>query len=351
MERMTLTISALLLAAVVAQASAQGANPTELYTRAKRAIDAGNVVPERDLAPLVNVLRTSTSDDDLRTAIDKIETLADANGPSPAAVKHYLLEQSTPLLLKIAATGPSVFCRGDAVTALREMGASRAVLEQAATIAEHDRDAYVRSRGEILRNFIKSMPAEGAAAQVKSAGGAKEQQAIALLKSRKLGVSADQLRRSAQEANPAEVQALIDAGVNVNSGSGLTDSALYFAVFSGCGAKQGETDGLVNTVNTLIAAGADLKRTDDNGNNIVMSAAQMCGPRIVGYLIASGADFKVTNKSGMTPLAMALLMHHPDAAEVLVSKGARLTATQVQMLNTSVTDPKSKAIIQRAAGR
>jgi hypothetical protein len=351
MGRMTLAISTLLLAVVMAETSAQGANPTELYNRAKRAIDAGNVVPERDLAPLVNVLRTSTSDDDLRAAIDKIETLADANGPSPAAVKHYLLEQSTPLLLKIAATGPSVFCRGDAVTALREMGASRAVLEQAATIAEHDRDAYVRSRGEILRNFIKSMPAEGAAAQVKSAGGAKEQQAIALLKSRKLGVSVDQLRRSAQEANPAEVQALIDAGVNVNSGSGLTDSALYFAVFSGCGAKQGETDGLVNTVNTLIAAGADLKRTDDNGNNIVMSAAQMCGPRIVGYLIVSGADFKVTNKSRMTPLAMALLMHHPDAAEVLVSKGARLTATQVQMLNASVTDPKSKAIIQRAAGR
>jgi ankyrin repeat protein len=77
----------------------------------------------------------------------------------------------------------------------------------------------------------------------------------------------------------------------------------------------------------------------------------MCGPRTVGSLIVSGADFKATNKSGMTPLAMALLMHHPDAAEVLVSKGARLTATQVQMLNASVTDPKSKAIIQRAAGK
>jgi hypothetical protein len=33
------------------------------------------------------------------------------------------------------------------------------------------------------------------------------------------------------------VQALIDAGVNVNSGSGLPHSAIYFAVFSGCGAR------------------------------------------------------------------------------------------------------------------
>ena len=59
------------------------------------------------------------------------------------------------------------------MTALRDMGASRAVLEQAATIAEHDPDDYVRSRGEILRNFIQSMPDAGAAADVQSGGGAR----------------------------------------------------------------------------------------------------------------------------------------------------------------------------------
>jgi len=122
-------------------------------------------------------------------------------------------------------------------------------------------------------------------------------------------------------------------------------------VFSGCGGKQGGTEGQVNTVNVLLAAGADVKRKDDNGNNILMSAAQMCGPRIVTALIAAGADIKLTNGSGMTPLGMALLMHHPDSAEVLVSKGARLNASQAQMLNASVTDPRSKAIIQRAAGK
>ena len=66
-------------------------------------------------------------------------------------------------------------------------------------------------------------------------------------------MSADQLRSSSLEGNPADVKALLDAGVNVNSGTGLSDSALYFAVFSGCGAKQGETAGLINTVNVLIA--------------------------------------------------------------------------------------------------
>jgi len=39
--------------------------------------------------------------------------------------------------------------------------------------------------------------------------------------------------------------ALLDAGVNVNSGSELSDSALYFAVFSGCGGKQAKPTGTV----------------------------------------------------------------------------------------------------------
>jgi hypothetical protein len=347
-------VSAALLAAMLFAAAgvqnAQAASPSDLYARAKRAIASGNVVPERDLAPLVAVLRGPSSEEDLRAAIDKIETLGEASGSSPAEVKHYLLEQSTPLLLKIGATGPSVFSRGEAVMALRNMGASRAVLDQAATIAEHDRDDFVRSRGEILRNFMKSMPAAGAAADVKS-GGPREQQAIMDLKKRKLGVSADQLRRSSLEGNAADVRSLLDAGVNVNSGSSLNDSALYFAVFSGCGGKQGETEGLVNTVNVLIAGGADLKRKDDNGNNILMSAAQMCGPKIVTALITAGADIKITNGSGMTPLSMALLMRHPDSAEVLIGKGARLSAKEAQMLNASVTDPRVKAVVQRATGR
>jgi len=233
------------------------------------------------------------------------------------------------------------------------MGASRAVLDEAATIAERDRDDYVRSRGEILRNFMKSMPAAGAAADVKAGGGAagaeREKRANAALKARGIGISADQLRRSSMQGIAGDVQLLIDAGVNVNSGSGLNDSAIYFAVFSGCGAKQGETDALVATVAVLIAAGADVKRKDDNGNTVLMSAAQMCGPRIVTQLITAGADVNVTNGGGLNPLAMALMMRHPDAADALAQRGARLSPAQVQMLTSAATDARSQAIIKRAA--
>ena len=352
MKRSMLLVAALVLGlAGTASTSALAASPQTLYDNARRAIASGSVVPERDLAPLVAVLRGPSSEADLRAAIDKIATLGAADGSSPASVKHYLLEQSAPLLLKVAAQGPTAFARGDAVMALRDMGASRAVLEQAASIAERDRDDYVRSRAEILRNFMKSMPAAGASAEVKSGGGEREKRAVAALKARRLGISADQLRRSALEGNATDVQLLIDAGVDVNSGTGLADTPLYFAVFSGCGAKQGETDGLVGAVNALLGAGADLKRKDDNGNTILISAAQMCGPRIAAILVAAGAEINVTNRSGMNPLAIALLMHHPDTAEVLLDKGARLSAGQAQMVSASATDARSKAIVQRATRR
>jgi ankyrin repeat protein len=94
-----------------------------------------------------------------------------------------------------------------------------------------------------------------------------------------------------------------------------------------------------------------VRLSNDNGNTILMSAAQMCGPKIVGKLIAAGADVNAASSTGITPLAMALLMHHPDAAEVLVARGARLNASQVEMLSAAVTDPREKAILERASGR
>jgi hypothetical protein len=56
----------------------------------------------------------------------------------------------------------------------------------------------------------------------------------------------------------------------------------------------------------------------------------------------------VTNGSGITPLGMAFMMHKVDAAEALVNAGARLTAAQATMVSAMVTDPREKALLQRA---
>jgi hypothetical protein len=63
-KSITAGAAAVALTLLVASAGhGQGANPRVLYDRAKQAIAAGNVVPERDLAPLVAVPRAPTSED------------------------------------------------------------------------------------------------------------------------------------------------------------------------------------------------------------------------------------------------------------------------------------------------
>ena len=339
-------IAAALLAALPAAAE-NGANERAIRS-AERAIASGAVDPDRDLAPLVAALTAPQSPEDRRRVVSKIEDFGAADGDSPAAVKRYLVENATPVLVKIVRDSKDTFLRGDAITALRSLRPPRVVLEEVATMAEKDSDPYVQSRGEILRNYMKSLPAESAVASIEPKDEAKERKGIDYLKTRKLGVSPDQLRRSSLEGNYDEVRALLDAGVDVNAGSS-SDCAIFAAVFSGCGSASGENERLVKTVDLLLAAGADVKRKDDNKNTILMSAAQMCGPKIVSRIIAAGADVNVVNGSGVSPLGMAIIMKKLDSADVLVDKGARLDARQSQMLAGVATDARSKAIVARAS--
>lgn len=324
------------------------ASDRALVAKAKAAIESGSVEPERDLRPLIEALRKAGSEDDQSYLVDSIETFGQADGSSPAAVKKFLLKEATPLLLGIAKKAQSVFLRGDALLALRDMGASRSVLEEAAKIAEADPDSYIQSRGEILRNFIASMPAEAELDEIRSTDPAKERKAIEYLKGRRLGVSADQLRLSCLDGDADAVQALLDAGVDPNAGA-ASESPLVRAVFSGCGKAGGENDGLIQTVKILLAAGADPNRRDDNDNTALMSAAQMCGPAIVGELIAAGAKVSYKNGSGISPLAMALIIGKYDAAKTLVENGARLDKPQLEMLAGVATNPQAQAIIKKAA--
>ena len=105
----------------------------------------------------------------------------------------------------------------------------------------------------------------------------------------------------------------------------------------------------MQTVSLLVTAGADVNRMDDNKNTPMMHAAQYCGPKIIDALVAGGAKVDVKNGSGVSPLAMALIMSNFDAAEALVAKGAKLAKSDAPMVS-GVTDPRGKAIAQKAMG-
>jgi Ankyrin repeats (3 copies) len=317
-----------------------------LKARVKQAIASGNVVPERDLAALIAAARSEKDVDNQKSLIEAIGDFGAADGDSPIAVKKYLLEQSTPFLIEVASKrGSDVFLRWDAMAALRSMNAPRAVLIQLADMCDQDPDDFIKSRGEILRNYAKSLPEKSETAAIKPTDAASEQKGIEFLKSRKLGVSLDQLRISALQGKADEVQALLDAGVDPNEGP-VPDSPLNRAL-SGCSHAGGETAANVATVSVLIAGGANVKSKDENDNTPLLSAAQYCGAAIVDKLIAAGAEVNPVNKMGMTPLVLALVLTNVNAEDALISKGAKLTPEQAKMVSGN-TDPRVKAIVQKA---
>lgn len=312
--------------------------------RAKAAVADGEATPEH-IKPLIDMLRNAKDDDDQRQLVDVIVDLGRHDGSSPSAVKKYINGQMTPILLALAEDKKnSTFLRGDAIHGLRDMGASRAALEQVTKMALADADGYVHSRGEIVENYLKSLPAEAAAAEsIQPVDEAKEREALKLLKSRKLGASPDQLHRSAMEGKTDEVRALLDAGVPVDAGNG----AALIGAMSAC-STGGETPELVEVVGVLVDAGADLKRLDDNKNTPLITAAQYCGDKVVTKLVAAGAAVNATNGTGMTPLMIAIFSNRYEAAEALVAKGARLTKDQAAMVS-AMPDPRAKTLAQKAS--
>lgn len=308
------------------------------------------VLAADDPAKLLAALRTTKDPEELERVVDRISDLGDASGSSTAAVKKQLLDGATPRLIEIAENKSLKWSlRGSAIHALRDMGAPRAVLTRVAEMALKDSDEYVKSRGEILQNYIDSMPAEDETAAIKPKDADKERDAIAFLKERNLGVSLDQLRLSSIEAEPEELQALIDAGVDVNAGPAA--DAPIVRLLSACAHQGGENEQILAAIDILLAAGADLKKLDENKNTPLMTAAQYCSAGAVTKLIDAGAEVDVTNGSGVNPLAMALIMSRLDAAEVLVAKGARLSPDQVTMVSSIATDERARAIVKKASAK
>ena len=59
--------------------------------------------------------------------------------------------------------------------------------------------------------------------------------------------------------------------------------------------------GLLNGVNTLVAAGADVNKRD-NGETQLIKASRSCHYLCVKTLIAAGADVNLSDSLGFTPL-------------------------------------------------
>ncbi|NYZ74089.1 ankyrin repeat domain-containing protein [Candidatus Micrarchaeota archaeon] len=84
----------------------------------------------------------------------------------------------------------------------------------------------------------------------------------------------------------------------------------------------------IETINLLIAKGADVNAKDDGGTTALMCAAQNGDAVVARLLIAKGADVNARNMYGMTPLMWAAYeSHNKETVELLIAKGADVNAT------------------------
>lgn len=341
---------AVVIASSMLLAPAPGAaeHPTE--QRAKAAIELGDVRPDRDLAPLVDALRRSRDVEERRDLVEAIADLGEADGESPNLVKAWLAEHATPVLLDVVENGHDAFLQGDAVFALRGMRVSRDVMLRAAALAEADPDAYVQSRGEIMRNFAERLPVEDASTATRETDPERRAAGIAYLDKRGIAVSTEALRDAAQRADADAVRALLDAGIAADTGAvSFEETPIHHAVAYGCHLQGADTDWLVESIRLLIDAGASLGGRDDNDNTLLLLAAHSCGPRVTELLAKAGAPLSARNGSGLSALGMAFVYQKLDVVQVLVDLGARLTPAEREMVESLAATPEAKALLRKAS--
>lgn len=343
-----------MLSAPVLARKAAVATPADLIARTEARVEQGDVDPSRDLAPLIDGLRAARNDDDKGRFVDAIEEIGAADGASPAAVKAWMVAHAPPALLDIARSDAGWSLRGDALMALRSLDAPDAVLDEAIAIARADRSdsrGFIHSRGALLEDWKESRSRHGgapAAAQPQDA--ATEQRALELLRTRSVGVSVDSLSNAIGQSRSDVVEALLDAGVDVNAPGPAGMSLLVTGVMVACSNKN-PLDAQLATLDLLVRRGVEVDRKDERGNTVLISAVQSCPLPIVEKLVASGAAPNPVNAQQFTPLKMAFVGGHWDIADFLVGKGARLTAKEAdQLFFEKPTDPAQLAILRRATG-
>jgi hypothetical protein len=324
---------------------------SNLVRAVREKVNAGTVAPETDLAALITALERTQSDSEAGILIDGIGDIGEADGYSPAAVKAYLREAATPVLLRVARGKFSHFERNAAVRVIHKLEADDAATGEAAQLAE----AMTSEDGGLVQGLFLSWansrrdewgPSAPVVLQPKDK--AREKQALALLKARSVWVRPIALTEAAGQARTDVVAALLDAGVPVQAGHARNwpiVSALW-----GCSADKGNGKERLRTIEQLVTAGADLKaETGIAGGTILYHAVDGCPLPVVKKVVELGAP--VATDSSIA-LEQGLITGKWDIAEFLIDRGARISALPPHMVDriraSKPTNPRLLALLKRA---
>jgi len=143
---------------------------------------------------------------------------------------------------------------------------------------------------------------------------------------------------AAQSKNVLVVQALIQAGADVNAKSEGNVTPLMLSVDMAFGQPDISL--------ALINAGADVNAADENGDTALIIAATESSVEVFQTLLDKGANVNARGQGGMTALHYVAMNAFSDRARLLLAHGADVTIrtsagqTPYEVANTTNPDKK-----------
>ncbi len=338
-----------LLAAAPAGPAAAQADP--FIAQAERSAAAGGPAAANDLAALFDALRASR--DPLRQIplIDAAGRLGDPAGPSAADIRAAVRAAAPPLLVDIVRSDADWSVRGEAMTVLRQLDAAHEPAQQAIAAADADTGehaGYLHGTAAALRTWLDSRANAHAVPPASTADA--QRRARLLLRQNGISVTYDALSDAIGQGRAEIVATLLSAGLQV--GGEQTERAAM-AVLNGltsaCSLGPVPSEQIGRALTLVTAGGLPPNRADENGNTLLMSAAQFCPAPVAAALLDLGAAPDPVNKQRFTPLQMALVSGKWDVVGVLVDHGARITAAQSsQIFFEAPQAPAQRELLARA---
>jgi hypothetical protein len=132
----------------------------------------------------------------------------------------------------------------------------------------------------------------------------------------------EMFRHAVADGNLEAVRLFLQLGTSPNTHGTGEGNPLILAASSCAG--EGEKGNRSDVLLALVAAGGDVKATDENGSTPLLWAVQTgCRADVVRALLKAGADPNAKAKGGATPLMFADLFGRTEIAEILRKAGAK----------------------------
>lgn len=322
---------------------------------ARKAVEGGTVDPARDLQPVLDALAVATKPDDANDLLNAVRDLGDYESTySSAAVKNYLRDAAPPVLLKVAQGPLPGMTRSQALSELRALNVSDALLDQGIAICEADNSAdkqILHQRAGIIKSWKHTGLASEEYYTLAPKDPEAERRALKYLSAARERISPSSMGSAASHGEMAIVEAMLDAGVPLNVRINVVPGVLGYSAGMSCLEQGMDVDTQIKIIDLLVARGAQTNPSDGGATNMLFEASRQCPVAIVKKLIDVGVKVERT-PPGFSPLQVAIASGKWDVASLLVDHGARISKKSVdELFMEKPTDPAQVAVLKRATGK